>query len=611
MVGRVARIFLITIITGRLCGQCANTCSSYVVSPYTYSLYEGGGTPLSLLDDEVSTTLPLGFVFDFFCQPYNQARVASNGFVTFDFGNIIFANTPYAQALPNSASPNAVIAWNWNDLDPSTATGGGSITYTTIGTSPNQQFIVTYSAVPLWTNASTPSTILNTGQIILNETTNLIEVHIGQARNNGWLTQTEGIEDHNGANGVAVMNPPRNLTLWQANNSSHIFAPYSVAATVTAMGPSTICPGSTGIYSATASPPPVSYNWFLPNGWIGTSTASTIAAIAGASGNVSVSANYTCGPSAPAAVAVNVTGAPVVSFASVSSTMLCTGYNATVAGNGATSFSLSPGGSTGSPSIVTTVTAPTVYTLSGTDNAGCVSLNNPTVFVNTIPSPTITVNSGTVCQYQTFQIIATGAFFYAYEGGSEFITPLSHGVFNYSVVGTGTNGCKSGSVVSTVSVIAAPPVVAAASRTQICKGESVSLSATGALTYTWNNPMGTGPTVTVAPFVLNTYTVSGTDATGCIGTSTVAVNVVTCTATGENRPAVNFHVFPNPFDREIAYTTDSDVFVKLVDITGAQLGAWSLAEGVGSLRIDVPPGIYFLTVSSESNETHRILVREP
>src|SRR5687767_3586606 len=114
--------------------QCAYTCTSYIVSPLTYTTYPGDGNQLSMLDDDVTTTLPLGFNFDFFCTTYNQVRIASNGFITFDFGSIPFAGTPYAQALPSSTVPNAVIAWNWNDLDPSM---GGTVTYTTIGTPPN------------------------------------------------------------------------------------------------------------------------------------------------------------------------------------------------------------------------------------------------------------------------------------------------------------------------------------------------------------------------------------------------------------------------------------------------------------------------------------------
>src|ERR1041384_4391012 len=157
---RAFTCILLLLVLGQSRSQCAYTCSNYIVSPIPFLIDTAGGTPIQMLDDEVSTTLPLGFIFDFYCTSYNQVRICSNGFITFDFGNIVNANTPYAQFLPSPTIPNAVIAWNWNDLDPSLATGAGSITYMTTGSSPNQKFIVTYSAVPIWTMSAPPPSTL-------------------------------------------------------------------------------------------------------------------------------------------------------------------------------------------------------------------------------------------------------------------------------------------------------------------------------------------------------------------------------------------------------------------------------------------------------------------
>jgi hypothetical protein len=67
-----------------------------------------------------------------------------------------------------------------------------------------------------------------------------------------------------------------------------------------------------------------------------------------------------------------------------------------------------------------------------------------------------------------------------------------------------------------------PPVNAGIDQT-ICAGTSVTLSGTGANTYSWNNSVSNG--VGFNPTVSNEYVLIGTDVNGCIGTDTVNVTV--------------------------------------------------------------------------------------
>jgi hypothetical protein len=73
------------------------------------------------------------------------------------------------------------------------------------------------------------------------------------------------------------------------------------------------------------------------------------------------------------------------------------------------------------------------------------------------------------------------------------------------------------------------PTVDAGVDETICDGESVTLTASGASTYAWSPATGitptTGPTVTANPTSTTTYTVTGTDANGCVDTDTVDVIV--------------------------------------------------------------------------------------
>ena len=59
----------------------------------------------------------------------------------------------------------------------------------------------------------------------------------------------------------------------------------------------------------------------------------------------------------------------------------------------------------------------------------------------------------------------------------------------------------------------------------ICKGNSTTITAGGASTYSWSNGLGSGSSKTVNPTTNITYTVTGTNTNGCINTSSTTVTV--------------------------------------------------------------------------------------
>ncbi len=83
-----------------------------------------------------------------------------------------------------------------------------------------------------------------------------------------------------------------------------------------------------------------------------------------------------------------------------------------------------------------------------------------------------------------------------------------------------------------IPVCANPPIVTVSpTASQICNpgGSAVSLSASGAVSYTWSPGTGlsatTGSSVTANPAVTTTYTVTGDDGTGCTGFATTTITV--------------------------------------------------------------------------------------
>jgi hypothetical protein len=94
-------------------------------------------------------------------------------------------------------------------------------------------------------------------------------------------------------------------------------------------GNASVCSASSNSYSVAAVPGASSYTWTLPGGWTGTSTTNSITTTASATGgNISVSANNTCGSSALRTLAVTVT--------SVDTSVSQSGITLTAAISGAT-----------------------------------------------------------------------------------------------------------------------------------------------------------------------------------------------------------------------------------------------------------------------------------
>ena len=216
------------------------------------------------------------------------------------------------------------------------------------------------------------------------------------------------------------------------------------------------------------------------------------------------------------AATVTINALPVVSAGT--DVTVCSGTSATLAGSGATNYTWT-NSVTNNTAFVPASTA--TYTVTGTDANGCSNTDNVLVTVNALP----TVNGGTdqtICVGAQVALTATGANTYNWTNGvSNGVSFAPSTTTSYVVTGTDANSCSNNDTV--VVNVNALPLVNAGNDVVICFGDSVTLSGNGAVTYTWNNGISNGTAFAVA--TTTTYTVTGTDANGCINTDNVIVNV--------------------------------------------------------------------------------------
>ncbi len=588
---------------GTIQSQCVNsTCSTYVAQPITFTTFPTSGTPLVLGDDQMSSAIPIGFTFQFYCNNYTQAEVSSNGFLTFNLGTFA-SGCCSGLTIPSSGAPDNYIAAFWNDLYPP---GGGTITYTTIGTSPNQIFILTYSGIPHCCAFGPP---LNSAQIVLYETTNVIEIHTGQLTNDG-STCTQGIENSTGTSGVA--SPSLNSTLNTLSNTAYRFTNVTATPPSSITGIASACQNTPVSFTVSGDPSVLSYIWTLPGGWTGTSTTSVMNATVGASGNISVSAVYSCGVSSPTTIVFNTLPLPLISLPSPTPNLICSGNPVTLNGSGAVNYTLEPGGNTNGPPFVVSPMVTTVYTLAGTDANGCVSNNNPTVMVTVNQTPTVTVNSGAVCLGESFTVTPSGATNYTLSSNFSVITPTQVGVITVTCVGTNSTGCISAPALCNVTVNALPNVLATSTRTDICRNESTSLNATGALTYSWNTGATTAG-ISVTPLSNTSYFVTGTDANNCSKMASINIKVSLCLGVNEDplQQAKLVNVFPNPSKGEFTIKVLHSVKIEIQDIQGKLIQSLTLTQGEHKIDLSsFAAGEYILKANNQLQNQQVILIKE-
>jgi uncharacterized repeat protein (TIGR01451 family) len=109
--------------------------------------------------DDSQIQVPIGFTFNFNSVNYTNVWINSNGVLSFSAGFNAYVNG----ALPNATPTNGIFGY-WDDIN---VPAGGTITYGTIGTAPNREFVVSWNAVALYGIAYTTSSCRF--QIVLRE----------------------------------------------------------------------------------------------------------------------------------------------------------------------------------------------------------------------------------------------------------------------------------------------------------------------------------------------------------------------------------------------------------------------------------------------------------
>lgn len=236
-------------------------------------------------------------------------------------------------------------------------------------------------------------------------------------------------------------------------------------------------------------------------------------------GAVKITWNITgCVSAQRTAITVSVMPLPTVSIAG--SATVCNGQSVTLTASGATTYTWSNGSS--AASIAVAPSSNTTYTLSGRSTAGCQSAAAASLAVTVYSLPILAVSgTNTLCAGQSVLLTGSGANTYTWSNSintaTNSVAPTSN--TTYSLNGSSSQGCAGTQVTYAVTAYSLP-VLAISGTNTLCVGNAVTLTGSGASTYTWSNALNT-TTISVNPATTTSYSLTGRSSNGCLGNTAV------------------------------------------------------------------------------------------
>lgn len=165
--------------------------TSYTRTTFPKSMTHLNDSIIGPAGENTSMDVPIGFTFNYLGTGYTQARICTNGWLSFTLSGTSATN----EILFNTSTPNLILAPWWDDLkDDATS----FLSYNTTGSTPNRIFTAEWHRVLSYSTTGVTSRV--TFQVKLFESTNIIEFHYGNP--NGGTHGAEGasigIEDPTG-----------------------------------------------------------------------------------------------------------------------------------------------------------------------------------------------------------------------------------------------------------------------------------------------------------------------------------------------------------------------------------------------------------------------------
>ena len=144
-----------------------------------------------------------------------------------------------------------------------------------------------------------------------------------------------------------------------------------------------------------------------------------------------------------------------------------------------------------------------------------------------------------------------------------------------------------------------------------CRGQSFTLTAGGASSYSWSNGATTASLVTSSTLVANVnYTLTGTDLNGCANSTVITIKVNSCIGINETALSTLLKVYPNPSKGLITLEADRETQVVITNALGQVVRELHLNQDNNFQIIlnDFASGLYTL---QNEHQSLKLIIQKP
>ncbi len=339
-----------------------------------------------------------------------------------------------------------------------------------------------------------------------------------------------------------------------------------VNATATAT-PTTICYGDSVILDVTGTPSANVYTW---NNGLGVGQSHIVTPMVNTTYIVTAS-NGGCFAYDTVDVVVDSVINPAILPTNPS---ICAGDSVSLTVSGGNTYLWSNGMTQGTITVSPSVT--TTYSVTATSSSGCTGTVSVDVTVEPAVNLNLTATQLQLCMGDSSLLVASStdpSSSFQWSGGlgtNDSVVVYPSITTTYVVTGTSSGGCVE---IDSITILVDSNVVVQLSPTaaEICRGESVSLTASGGDSYLWSNGT-TQASISVTPNSTTTYSVTATSNFGCSGSASMTVTV-------HPGPMAAYSASPNPAGvNQSVQFTDASV--------GATSWDWDFCDGNNGSGLD-------------------------
>jgi hypothetical protein len=221
-----------------------------------------------------------------------------------------------------------------------------------------------------------------------------------------------------------------------------------------------------------------------------------------------------------------------------------------------------------------------------------------------------------MCAGGSATVTASGATSYTWNGapmGGNAVFVVSPAQTSSYVLVANTNSiatnCLSSHTVQVV-VNAVPTLTVTKGKNTICKGETHTLTANGAVSYVWQGTLGITNVVKVKPTTTTVYTLVGTSAEGCTTTAQVIANVSSCNGIEEFSTSSKINVYPNPNKGQFFVSAETTTTLHVINAIGQIVQTMELNadNGFKAEVTGLAKGIYFVSDNANPSKATRLIV---